>query len=214
LTTAGGERTVLVYRGASSYFNEVMIPKEELETKWIFITSLAGNIELLRVLIEWSERHGIKTAFIPGSMELEKGKEVLAPILSSADVVVMNQEEAASLVGLPFEEKEKVVREICLLPRGVTVITDAASGATACDREYFYHIGTHQNRAVERTGAGDAFASGFVAGLIKSSNIEDALELAAGNASNVVNYFGAKKGILHAGEKPFSNKLQITKQKV
>jgi len=214
LVADNGERTVLVNRGASNYFTSEMIPKDELETKWIFITSLGGNMELLTSLINWTENRDIKQAVIPGKEELKQDPKILAPIFAKADVVIMNREEAAKVTGVPFEEKEKIAHEMCLLTRGISVITDAAAGATACDRKYFYHIGTHLNKAVERTGAGDAFASGFVAGLIKSDNIEQALELAADNASNVVNYFGAKKGILHKGEQPFPDKLQIIKTKL
>ncbi len=214
LVTGTGARTILVYRGASSYFTDEMIPKTKLETKWLFISSLAGNIDLLQRLVDWADRHSIQTAVIPGSGELENGAKVLAPVFSKADVVIMNREEAAALTEINFSEKEKIAHKMCLLAKGIGVITDARNGATACDDKSFYHIGAHDNPAVERTGAGDAFASGFVAGLIKYEHIEGALELAADNASNVVNYFGAKKGITHSGEQPFKEKLKVTKTKI
>ncbi|MCH7541750.1 hypothetical protein IH981_03185, partial [Patescibacteria group bacterium] len=151
---------------------------------------------------------------IPGSGELAKGKKILAPIFAKADVVIMNREEAASVTGVDFEKKEKIVSKVCLLTRGIGVITDAKNGATACDREFTYHIGTHGNPALDRTGAGDAFASGFVAGFIKYEDVEGALELAADNASNVVNFFGAKKGILHANQKVFKDKLKVTRASI
>ena len=88
------------------------------------------------------------------------------------------------------------------------------NGETGCDKNYFYQIGTHENKAVERTGAGDAFASGFVAGMIKYAHIEGALELAADNASSVVNYYGAKKGILYSNKKAFEDPLKVTKTKI
>ena len=50
--------------------------------------------------------------------------------------------------------------------------------------------------------------------LIKYENIEGALELAADNASNVVNFFGAKRGIMREREKPFKDKLKVTKKKI
>lgn len=214
LVTGSGERTILVYRGASAHFSEDMIPKTKLDTKWLFISSLGGNVKLLRKLVDWADRSDLKIAVIPGSAELAKGAKVLTPIFAKSDVVIMNKEEAASLTGVPFDKKEKIVRNMCLLTRGLGVVTDAQKGATACDQEYTYHIGTHGNPAKDRTGAGDAFASGFVAGLIKYENIEGALELAADNASNVVNFFGAKRGIMREREKPFKDKLKVTKKKI
>ena len=214
LTTESGERTILVYRGASGHFNEEFVPKNKLDTKWLFISSLGGDVSLLKDLVNWAEKHGIKTAIVPGNKELEKGAKVLFPIFSKADVLIMNKEEASTLTGIPAGKKEKVVHKMCLITKGIGVITDANNGATACDRTHLYHIGTHSNKAVERTGAGDAFASGFVAGLAKYESIEGALELATDNASSVVNWVGAKKGILHANQEPFKEKLKVTKSKM
>ncbi|OGY26551.1 MAG: hypothetical protein A2Z11_00240 [Candidatus Woykebacteria bacterium RBG_16_43_9] len=214
LVTGSGERTILVYRGASSHFPHHMLPKNKLDTKWIFISNLGGNVELLRKLVNWADKNEIKTALVPGSGELAKGKKVLASIFAKADVVIMNREEAAGITDVDFEKKEKIVSKMCLLTRKVGVVTDARNGATACDQQFIYHIGTHGNPSTDRTGAGDAFASGFVAGLIKYENIEGALELAADNASNVVNFFGAKKGIIHEREKPFKEKLKVSKKAI
>jgi sugar/nucleoside kinase (ribokinase family) len=49
----------------------------------------------------------------------------------------------------------------------------------------------------ERTGAGDAFTSTFVAALIKGSNIEGALQWAPINSMSVVQYVGAQEGLLN-----------------
>ena len=214
LVTPSGDRTVLVHRGASSNITEAMIPRKKLDTKWIFITSLAGRVDILCHVVEWADKHNINTAVIPGAQELKKGAKLLGPVFAKADLVIMNREEAAEVTGVTFNDKERIAHEICLLARGIGVVTDAKNGATACDSEFFYHIGTHDNPAIDRTGAGDAFASGFIAGFIKYENIEGGLELAADNASNVVNYFGAKKGILHSGEHPFKEKLKVTKKKI
>jgi ribokinase len=214
LVTETGARTILVYRGASAHFAEDMIPKSKLDTRWLFISSLAGNVNLLRRLVDWANKNGLKVASVPGSSELAKGAKILAPIFAKVDVVIMNREEAAALTSIDRGYKEKIIHDMCLLTKGVGVITDAKNGATACDRDFFYHIGTHGNPSIERTGAGDAFASGFVAGLIKFENVEGALELAADNASNVVNFFGAKRGIIFSGRRPFKEKLKVTKTRI
>jgi sugar/nucleoside kinase (ribokinase family) len=60
-----------------------------------------------------------------------------------------------------------------------------------------YIAGTYQNvKALDRTGAGDAFGSGFVAALAKGLPIEDALTLGSANATSVVTQIGSKPGIL------------------
>jgi ribokinase len=214
LVVKNGERTILSFRGASGGFSESMFPKGKLDTKWVVITSLGGNVKLLSDLVASFKEKGTKIALIPGGGELQRGLRVLRPILAKADTVIMNREEASELTGISFDDKEKLAHRTCLLAAGIGVVTDGEAGATVCDREFFYHIGAHENKAIDRTGAGDAFASGFIVGLIKYENIEGALELAIDNSSSVVSFFGAKRGILRLGERPFSEKLPINKQKV
>ena len=49
---------------------------------------------------------------------------------------------------------------------------------------------------VERTGAGDAFASTFVAALAKGNTLEGALQWAPINSMNVVQHVGAQNGLM------------------
>jgi len=51
-------------------------------------------------------------------------------------------------------------------------------------------------KIIETTGAGDAFASSFLSGMIKKNNIEFALKLARTNAESVIQHHGAKTGLL------------------
>ena len=49
---------------------------------------------------------------------------------------------------------------------------------------------------LDRTGAGDAFASTFVAALIKGADVPSALLWAPINSMNVVQHVGAQEGLL------------------
>ena len=53
-----------------------------------------------------------------------------------------------------------------------------------------------KTEVVDRTGAGDAFGSGFVSALAKGAGVEQAIRAGSANATSVVEYVGAKKGIL------------------
>ena len=78
----------------------------------------------------------------------------------------------------------------------IVVITDGKAGAQVTDGETIYYFPAYSAPAVDTLGAGDSFASAFVAGLIREGDIEFALKLASANASSVVRYFGAKPGLL------------------
>jgi len=59
-----------------------------------------------------------------------------------------------------------------------------------------YSIDPPKLKIVEKTGAGDAFAAGFVAGLIKKKPIEYCLKLGVKEASAVIGHIGAKNNLL------------------
>jgi len=87
-------------------------------------------------------------------------------------------------------------------------MTDGPNGVMVSDGANIYQSGIFKDqKVVDRTGAGDAFGSGFVAGLAhkrencekglcRTDNIEYAIRLASANATSVVEQIGAKKGIL------------------
>ena len=57
-----------------------------------------------------------------------------------------------------------------------------------------------QKPPVERTGAGDAFPSTFVASIIMGNTIEGALQWAPISSMNVVQHVGAQAGLLNEKE--------------
>ena len=50
---------------------------------------------------------------------------------------------------------------------------------------------------VDRTGGGDAFGSGFLSQYAQGKSLRDSILFASANSTSVVQYIGAKKGILH-----------------
>jgi len=57
-----------------------------------------------------------------------------------------------------------------------------------------------EEKLIDRTGAGDAFASAFVSGFIKTGNIQEAIKWGSANGTSVVERVGAKEGILKEKE--------------
>jgi len=82
----------------------------------------------------------------------------------------------------------------------LVVITDGKAGSQACDGETLYFFPAYSAPVVDTLGAGDAFASGFVAGMILYEDVPKAIQLGSANASSVVRYFGAKSGLLARDE--------------
>lgn len=194
LTMKDGERTILVYRGSSADFVARDIPTSAIaNTKWIYLTSLGGNLTLAKKIITLAHKAGVKVAWNPGKMELGEGLRTFAPLLPMVDVLNMNLEEATLLTGKrKLEEIFKLLHSDGL----VRLVTDGTNGATVYRDGWMAHASTTGVKSVSRTGAGDAFGSGFVAGLINTNDLNDALRVGMVNAESVITKYGAKAGIL------------------
>jgi sugar/nucleoside kinase (ribokinase family) len=196
LTMKNGERTVLVHRGVSKSFTTKDIDWEGCKnTKWIYLTSLGGNFNLSKKIIEYSAKHAVKVMWNPGSGELQAGMDKFAPLLSFVDVLNINLEEAKLLT----KKRSLTTVMSSLKSEGkIRLITDSTNGSYALMDKTLLHAGTTGAKAISRTGAGDAFGSGFLAGLIKKDDLRYALTIGTLNAESVIQKHGAKNGILTA----------------
>ena len=76
-------------------------------------------------------------------------------------------------------------------------MTDGPRGVWVSDGSRIYIAETFPDKnLVSRTGAGDAFGSGFVAGLIRKEDVVYAMRLASANATAVTEHLGAHNGAL------------------
>jgi sugar/nucleoside kinase (ribokinase family) len=79
----------------------------------------------------------------------------------------------------------------------IAIITDGPNGAYTYDGATFLKMGIFDVPVVERTGCGDAFATGFVAGLQHGNDVGEALRWGTANSASVISYVGPQKGLLN-----------------
>lgn len=209
LTNKEGERTALVHRGVSKEFKKSDIPFAKLKAKWLYITSLGGNLALAKEIIASARKHNTLICFNPGKAELQKGLRAFSSILNDITVLNLNLEEAQILSGLRTSNIKKLCTAIAR-PGLTLIITDGPKGAYAYLDGITWFVRPQGKKAISRTGAGDAFGSGVIAGLAKDMGIDDALRLGILNAESVIGSFGAKIGIL----KYWPTQTQLNKVKV
>ena len=78
----------------------------------------------------------------------------------------------------------------------IVCVTDGEHGSEIYDGNKIHKEKARKVKVVETTGAGDAFATGFVFGMMKFKDIEKATRIGTINAENVIQNKGAKVGLL------------------
>ncbi|WP_127357816.1 sugar kinase [Actinacidiphila soli] len=105
----------------------------------------------------------------------EPASDVLLPLADSADITFVGLDEAQALWGDALTDSAAVRG---LLPGpGMLVVKDGSRAATAFVGTASYTVPALQVGVVEPVGAGDAFAAGFLAGLLRSYDPVRALRL-------------------------------------
>ncbi len=212
LLDKSGERTILVYRGSSGDIENKEIPFNKLNARWAYISPGSIPNAVLSKIFYLLKKNKVKIAINPSKDMIAGGIKRCHPFLKEASVVIMNKEEASYLTKTSFENKEKIFEKLDEYVPGIVVMTDGKNGATVSDGRFIYTSGIFkEKKVVDRTGAGDAFGSSFVAGLIETDEqcirgicnpkkIEFALRRGAANATAVIEKIGATPGILTTEE--------------
>ncbi len=166
----------------------------------MYLTSVSQHaIDYHDKISDWLDNNpDIKLAFQPGTFQIDAGVERLERIYRRTEVLVLNREEAVIVGKGNYEDINDLFNKLHELGPKIVVITDGPQGAYASDGNQRFSMPLYPDPStpIDRTGAGDAFASTFVASLIMGNSIEGALQLAPINSMNVVQHVGAQEGLL------------------
>ncbi|MCX6721134.1 MAG: carbohydrate kinase family protein [Candidatus Staskawiczbacteria bacterium] len=210
----GDDRTILVYRGASDLLcDEDIRWKKIKKTKWFYLAPLADSLAgVFEKLISFAKENNIKVACNPSKQQLSMSEEKLKDIFSKIDVLFLNQEEAAYLTKIPFENENEIFKKLDEICPGIAVMTKGGDGVVVSDGKYLYSALPNPDRKiVDTTGAGDSFGSGFLSDFIRyNGDIERAISLGLANSAANLAEIGAKTGLLDKNSK--FDRIAVAKQ--
>ncbi|MBU1015248.1 carbohydrate kinase family protein [Patescibacteria group bacterium] len=217
LSVGEKDRTILSFEGVKWHFTKFPFPFKELgKAKWLYVNHVGGRAAaLLPKALAFAEERGVQVAWNPGRTQLNGGKRI-RPLLKYADVFLVNQEEASEITGVPYQRRNEIFAVLDKWVKGIVVMTRGAAGVEVSDGKTRWSSGVLPlGKVTDRTGAGDAFGSGFVSSLVlHPGDIETALQTASANATGVLREWGTTKGLLEKGESPFRwGKLKVSLRK-
>ena len=195
LVDALGERTMVPDSGANSGLSLADLPPLD-EITAVYLSgyplvnpkSREGALDILRSVKE----RGLPVIFDPSTVGvlLEGGLSQVREWLALVDVVILNEEEAHFLSGKknPIEAAAELLKSTPLV-----VIKRGGNGALAQARgSSVVQISAIEAVVVDTTGAGDAFAAGFILVWANGGELVDALNNGAALAAKCVAIRGAR----------------------
>jgi ribokinase len=217
LDSIGHDRTILTHKGDNDTLTFQEIQQSKLSTKWFYFSSMMGkSFDTQKKLAVFAQKNGSKVAFNPSSYQAALGKKKLNTILKNTNLLVLNFDEAKILLETKEKKLDKILKGLCELGPDMVVVTDGKKGAYCYDKKFMYTIYPHNLKVIETTGAGDAFASSFLSGIIKKNDVEYALKLGLANSESIIRHYGAKNILLTTKQAEIKMKkpTKIIKKKI
>lgn len=185
------ERTILSYYPSMENIFQIDF---DVTSEWIYLTTAGKNYEeFYSQAIDWAKKHDSKIAFNPGSRQIKNHN--INDVLAITDLLFINREEGNEILKTDFS-CEILSRKLFELGPKIVVVTDGSNGAYCFDGQKDYFIPIIETKVVERTGAGDAFASGFMGAIMLEKSIEEAMVWGTKNSASVLGFIGPQKGLL------------------
>ncbi len=199
LVDAAGQNQIIVALGANAALAPRDVPVSSIHGARVVVcqheTNLAVNAHVFRL----ARRAGATTVLNPAPMRADFDPRILA----LTDVLLPNESEFDALVRQLDLAPRKNFRAATLAARSpavlhgvcrrlgvpTVIVTLGARGCFVSQRDGFTALGAHRVKVVDTTGAGDAFAGGFSAGLVKFAGDH----LAAARFANAVAALSATK---------------------
>lgn len=172
------------------------------KAKIIHISGITAAIsasarEMVATIAAFAKEHGILFSFDPNIRRklwsLSEATKALLPLLKSADIVLLGDEEANVLLGL--EEPQVIVQALHSSGARWVGVKRGSHGAYVSDGETALSIPAHPVRVVDTIGAGDAFNAGFLAGLLEKRSIAECGHMGAVMGALAVASYGDTEGL-------------------
>ncbi len=191
------ERTIFSYHAPRNY----KVRDWEKPT-FLYYTSIGEGFEKFQMeLIDYIEKNrDIGIIFNPGTQQMKAGYNSIKEFLEVTNILILNLDEAVRLVG----EKPLPKMHIDLQKLGpkLTVITDGKNGASGFDGENLVKVSAYTDgrEVKDKTGAGDAFSSGFISAIFHKKPLKEALGWGSINSFGEITKESAGTGIFNKKE--------------
>lgn len=200
-----GRRALYVLPGANSVLKRSQVDLGYVNQAQIIHFSSFVNDDQFNIQVSLAKEKAdlVKITLAPGMLYANKGLDMLAPLLQRTHILFVNREEIELLTGKNFtdaaEECLKHGCQIVVVTFGKGLILEPGKIITSyiADGKQTYQIQGKSEKSLsllETTGAGDAFAAGFLFGFLRGKGLEECGLLGDLMARFVITKAGARPG--------------------
>ncbi|GBE55785.1 MAG TPA: carbohydrate kinase family protein [Euryarchaeota archaeon] len=193
LVDNNGERTMYAYPGVNNLFEikDSMLRCAE-NAKYLHVSSFVGEKSFLSQL-DLIQNLKNKISFAPGMLYTKyKNLSELRDFISKSKVIFLNREEASYLTGKQYENG---ARDLIMMGAEIVAVTLGRDGCYIRTGDKEIRVEAENVRVVDTTGAGDAFAAGFLYGLVRGYEPETCARLGNFTAARCTEHLGARDGL-------------------
>ncbi len=195
-----GERALYASPGVNDYLNMDSAAIEYAKNvKFLHFASFVGEKSYSAQLELMESLSDIKISFSPGMLYAKKGLKELDLIIENTTILFLNKDEAELLTGWDYKRGAEQLLEI---GAGVVVVTLGEKGCFITSSDDYHLVKGYKVKAVDTTGAGDAFAAGFLYGVLMEEELELCGRLGNWVAASCIQNVGARDGL------PYKNDLK------
>ncbi|HIH36625.1 MAG TPA: carbohydrate kinase family protein [Methanocellales archaeon] len=189
-----GERSLYIYPGVNDEFDVSDVDVEYIEgAKFLHMSSFVDRRQL-EMQVSLIERIKTRVSFNPGMLCSKFSLETLQPIIEKSDVIFVNYEEMETLTNSDYERGSKLLIEM----GAKTVATTLGKGGCYVTNGKNAHlVPSCKTKVVDTTGAGDAFAAGFLYGVLGGEDTHNCGRMGNFFAARCISEYGARKGLPH-----------------
>lgn len=195
-----GERVMRSSRGANMALSpDDLLCAASRDTVLVHLTGYAllgpFGLQLLRTAADIARSTGALLSFDPSSIGVinQVGPQSVMRELEQAGIgaLLPNREEAIALVG--GGSIESAAESLCSTVPTV-IVKDGGYGALAAKHGSLTRVQTTPARALDTTGAGDAFNAGALSALLRRGTVTEACEEGHSLAARAISQYGGRPG--------------------
>ena len=153
--------------------------------------------EMIERLVDFAKKNKVLISFDPNiRLKLwskEQACDCLLQILKQCDIALLNQKEAQILLGLC--DTDAIIDQLRSFGTQKIAVKCGSDGAVVADSTHTFVCPPIEVPVIDNIGAGDAFNSGFLCGILENKSIQEAGVMGSFMGAMAVSSYGDTEGL-------------------